>query len=78
MKTNIQMNNKRADTPCAILALAFGDKYFSWISLPAQTINNVALSTKDIIKLSDLIAERDHYEIKKTILSLMLNTKCSS
>jgi hypothetical protein len=57
----------KANTALAILASAFGDKYYAWISLPSDTL---VLEEEEKKILNELIQERDHYEIKKTIKKL--------
>ena len=55
---------KEVETDHSILTKAFGDKYFTWTSIKSDKI---ALTNEEQKKLTDLIEERDHYEIKRTI-----------
>lgn len=54
-----------ADTAWSILALAFGEKYYRWISLP---LDDRLLTEEEKKTLAELIEERDHYEIKQIII----------
>jgi len=60
-----------ADTASSILASAFGEKYYGWISLPSDSRPR-PLTVQEKKKLKELIADRDHYEIKQTIVKLKI------
>ncbi|MBI4944922.1 MAG: hypothetical protein HY840_00815 [Bacteroidetes bacterium] len=56
-----------SETTHSILTKAFGDKYHVWNDISSDVI---ALTPEETKKLTELIEERDHYEIKVTIENL--------
>lgn len=60
------------ETVQSLLTKAFGDKYSVWNNIPSERI---LLTAEEKRKLTELIAEKDHYEIKRAIAKLKFKNK---
>ena len=65
--TKKSLTEQIPETDHSILTKAFGDKYIAWTNIKA---NKIALTEEEKKQLADLIEDRDHYEIKRTIAKL--------